>query len=177
MDATRRSMVTASGAQMEPTISSLQTRFCISRFPSLTQIAGRSPTLSQLQRQSNVGCCLTSGLRVQPFQLAAGLGEIRKKTPHLFERAVLSDARVRDQVCVFRGPTAAPPLGMNDATSCKQSLPNATNTAGGRGTLTYPPCSRHRQTLSIFPRPPISRRRCRCFQHAVLWFIDPPVGQ
>src|ERR1700730_4272193 len=56
---------------------------------------------------------------MQPFQLAAGLGEIRKKTPHLAERAVLSDARVCDQVRVFRGPTAAPPLRMNDATSCR----------------------------------------------------------
>ena len=39
MDAIRRSMVNASGAQMERTILSLQTRFCISQFPSLTQIA------------------------------------------------------------------------------------------------------------------------------------------
>ena len=104
---------------MERTISSLQTRFCISRLPSLTQIPSGLPMLSQLWRQSNVGCCLTSGLQMQPFQLAAGLGGNRKKTPHLSKRAVLSDARVCDQDFVFRGPTAAPPLRMNDATSCR----------------------------------------------------------
>jgi len=92
----------------------------------------------QSRRQLNVGCCLTSGLRVQPMQLAAGLGEIRKKTPHLSERAVPSDAQVCDQVRVFRGPTAAPPLRKNDATSCRQSFSSTTHTAGGRGTLTYP---------------------------------------
>src|SRR5438132_4091376 len=67
---------------------------------------------------ANVGCCLTSGLRLQLI-LAAGLGGIREKTPHLHEGLPLR-ARTNNQACVFRGPTAAPPLNMNDATSLQQ---------------------------------------------------------
>ena len=88
--------------------------------PAGAKVAGRD--LHPLNDCAFARRTLTSGLRVQPFQLAAGLGGNRKKTPHLSERAVLSDARVCDQVRVFRGPTAAPPLRMNDATSCRPSF-------------------------------------------------------
>jgi hypothetical protein len=67
---------------------------------------------------ATVGCCLTSGLRLQLI-LAAGLGGIREKTPHLHEGLPLR-VRTNNLACVFRGPTAASPLKINDATSLQQ---------------------------------------------------------
>jgi len=86
------------------------------------------------QAAAAFGCSLTSGLRVQPLCRLLALVEYAGR--RLISREGYPfGARTVYQASVFRGPTAAPPLGMNGATSRQQiscsTIPVKLATAGG----------------------------------------------